>query len=80
MRKGFLTCLCCAAVAAGSFLLVSTEITPTVYALGAAATDPGVRGGASNAGAPLSGLSGSELPTFRMGLPASPRSIPSVET
>jgi hypothetical protein len=57
MRKEFLTCLCCAAVSAGSLILVSTGPTPTVYALGVAATDPGVR----------------SLPTFRMGCPASRR-------
>src|ERR1700735_1143291 len=56
MRKGFLTCLCCAAVSAGSLLLVSTGPTPTVNALGGGATDPGVRSGATNAGAPLPGL------------------------
>jgi CxxC motif-containing protein (DUF1111 family) len=67
MRKEFLTCLCCAAVSAGSLLLVSTELTPTVNALGAAATDPGVRGGAANAGPPLSGLSASELAYFQDG-------------
>jgi len=64
MRKEFLTCLCCAAVSAGSLLLISTGPTPTVNALGAAATDPGVRSGAANAGAPLSGLSASELAYF----------------
>jgi CxxC motif-containing protein (DUF1111 family) len=67
MRKEFLTCLCCAAVSAGSLLLVSTGPTPTVYAFGAAATDPGVRSGAANAGAPLSGLSSSELAYFQDG-------------
>jgi CxxC motif-containing protein (DUF1111 family) len=67
MRKEFLTCLCCAAVSAGSLLLVSTEVTPTVNAIGAAATDPGVRGGAANAGAPLSGLSAGELAYFQDG-------------
>jgi CxxC motif-containing protein (DUF1111 family) len=67
MRKEFLTCLCCAAVSAGSLILVSTGPTPTVYALGVAATDPGVRSGAANAGAPLSGLSASELAYFQDG-------------
>jgi CxxC motif-containing protein (DUF1111 family) len=67
MRKEFLTCLCCAAVSAGSLILVSTGPTPTVYALGVAATDPGVRSGASSAGAPLSGLSASELAYFQDG-------------
>lgn len=67
MRKEFLTSLCCAAVSAGSLLLVSTELAPTVKALGAAATDPGVRSGAVNAGAPLSGLSASELAYFQDG-------------
>jgi CxxC motif-containing protein (DUF1111 family) len=67
MRKEFLTCLCCAAVSAGSLILVSTGPTPTVYALGVAATDPGIRSGAANAGAPLSGLSASELAYFQDG-------------
>jgi CxxC motif-containing protein (DUF1111 family) len=68
MRNEFLTCLCCAAVSAGSLILVSTGPTPTVNALGAAATDPGIRSGAANAGAPLSGLSASELAYFQDGL------------
>jgi CxxC motif-containing protein (DUF1111 family) len=67
MRKELLTCLCCAAVSAGTLLLVSTGPTPTVNALGAAATDPGARGGAANAGAPLSGLSASEFAYFQDG-------------
>jgi CxxC motif-containing protein (DUF1111 family) len=67
MRKGFLTCLCCAAVSAGSLLLVSTGPTPTVNALGGGATDPGVRSGATNAGAPLPGLSAGELAYFQDG-------------
>jgi CxxC motif-containing protein (DUF1111 family) len=67
MRKELLTCLCCAAVSAGSLLLVATELTPTVNAVGAEATDPGVRGGAANAGPPLSALSASELAYFQDG-------------
>ena len=67
MRKEFLTCICCAAVSAGSLLLISNEVAPPVNALGAAAIDPGVRGGAVNAGTPLSGLSASELAYFQDG-------------
>ena len=67
MRKEFLTCICCAAVSAGSLLVIYNEVAPTVNALGAATTDPGVRGGAANAGAPLSGLSASELAYFQDG-------------
>src|SRR6201996_1072310 len=67
MRKEFLTCICCAAVSAGSLLLISNEVAPPVNALGTAATDPGVRNGAANAGSPLPGLSASELAYFQDG-------------
>jgi CxxC motif-containing protein (DUF1111 family) len=67
MRKEFLTSICCAAVSAGSLLLISNEVAPTVNALGSAASDPGVRGGAVNAGTPLAGLSASELAYFQDG-------------
>jgi CxxC motif-containing protein (DUF1111 family) len=67
MRKEFLACLCCAAVSAGSLLLLSTGPIPAVKARGGAATDPGVRSGATNAGAPLPGLSAGELEYFQDG-------------
>ena len=68
MREDFVTSLCCTAAVAGLLLLISIGPAPTVSALGATPTDPGVRGGSTKAGGPLSALSASELAYFQDGL------------
>jgi CxxC motif-containing protein (DUF1111 family) len=68
LRKELVTSFLCAALSAGSVLLVSTGTTAKVGASGPAAKDPGVRAAAADAGTPLSTLSADELAFFQDGL------------
>jgi CxxC motif-containing protein (DUF1111 family) len=68
LRKELVTSFLCAALSAGSVLLVSTGITAKVGASGPAAKDPGVRAASASAGTPLSTLSADQLAFFQDGL------------
>jgi CxxC motif-containing protein (DUF1111 family) len=68
LRKELVTSLLCAAISAGSVLLLSIGTTAKVGASGPAAKDPGVRAAATDAGTPLSTLSADQLAFFQDGL------------
>lgn len=68
LRKELVTSLLCAAISAGSVLLLSIGTTAKVGASGPAAKDPGVRAAAADAGTPLSTLGADQLAFFQDGL------------